>query len=58
MHFMAADLHPSPDAQDVVSFGTTEDVEEDDDFISVAASEKMNGPTARWNIPCPVAVGL
>ncbi|KAI2647602.1 ORF V: Enzymatic polyprotein [Labeo rohita] len=37
---MTADLHPSPGAQDMVSFGAMEDAEEGDDAISVAASER------------------
>ncbi len=45
--FMTADLRPSPDAQDVVTFGAMEGTEEEDDAISVAASvrkEWSNSP--------------
>ncbi len=38
--FITADLCPSPDAQDVVSFGAMEGTEEEDDAISVAASAR------------------
>ncbi len=40
VRFMIADLRPSPDAQDVVSFGAMEGTEEEDDAISVAASAR------------------
>ncbi len=38
--FMTADLRPSPDAQDVVSFDAMEGTEEEDDAISVAVSAR------------------
>ncbi len=40
VRFMTADLRPSPDAQDVVSFSAMEGTEEEDDAISVAASAR------------------
>ncbi len=40
VRFMTAGLRPSPDAQDVVSFGAMEGTEEEDDAISVAASAR------------------
>ncbi len=40
VRFMTADLRPSPDAQDVVSFGAMEGTVEEEDAISVAASAR------------------
>ncbi len=40
VRFMTADLRPSPSTQDVVSFGAMEDAGDEDDAISVAASER------------------
>ncbi len=47
VRFMTADLRPSPNAQDVMSFGAMEGTEEEDNAISVAVSlrdEWSNSP--------------
>ncbi len=51
--FMTADLRPSPDAQDVVSFSAMEGTEEEDDAISVAASarEEWSNSPLDYTVP-------
>ncbi len=55
VRFMTDDLRPSPDAQDVVSFGAMVGADEENDAISVAASAREEWSNSPLDYTAPPA---
>ncbi len=55
VRFMTTDLRPSPNVEDVVSFGAMEGTEEEDDAFRWQRLRERSGLTARWITLRPTA---